>query len=251
MTDLPGVIPRSEWGAAPPRGSLARASYPMSRLWLHHSVTNPTDDPAADARAIQSIHFGAGYGDVGYTLLAHPSGVLLQGRDLDHVGSHTYGQNGSSLAICLIGNYDTTEPPESLIEAARRGRDLLIEHGYLTPGTYPTGGHRDAPDNSTACPGRYAYARLDEFRAPSGTEEDDMAEHAEQLDRIEANVKNWGRIFHHLGDGNWEIGADRVSRAVERIEQLDGERLDPEGGSIDLDALAGRVVDKLAERLQQ
>jgi hypothetical protein len=167
MTDH-RIIPRAEWEAEP-AGGMAAASYPMGKVWLHHSVTTPTDDPAADMRLLQEIGISRGFSDVSYTFALHPSGAILEGRELQYVGAHTAGNNSSSLAFVLIGNYTSTPPTAEQIDAARWLRDHLIDEGYLTPGTYPTGGHQDAPGNSTECPGAAAEDRLDLFRAPQDT----------------------------------------------------------------------------------
>lgn len=159
------IIPRAEWGATQTSG-MVPASYPMGAVWLHHSDTVPTDDPAADIRLLQQIGFERGFSDVSYTFALHPDGSILEGRELRYVGAHTYGNNSTSLAFVLIGNYDDTAPTDEQIASARWLRDRLIAEAYLIPGTYPTGGHQDAPGNSTGCPGAMAEARLDLFRAP-------------------------------------------------------------------------------------
>lgn len=159
------IITRAEWGATPAAG-MAEADYPMGALWLHHSDTEASDDPAADMRQLQQIAFSRGFSDVSYTFGLHPDGSIIEGRDLRYVGAHTAGHNSTSLAFVLIGNYDDTPPTAAQVSSARWLRDKLISEGYLTSGTYPTGGHRDAPGNSTGCPGAAAEARLDLFRAP-------------------------------------------------------------------------------------
>lgn len=179
---MPKIVSRSEWGAEPASG-MPLASYPMSRLWLHHSDTVPTDDPAYDMRLLQQIGVSRGFADVSYTFALHPGGTILEGRDLRYVGAHTAGNNSTSLAFVLIGNYDRTPPTPAQVASARWLRDHLVAEGYLTAGTYPTGGHQDAPGNATGCPGAAAESRLDLFRAPSDgppptpdpPEEDDMA----------------------------------------------------------------------------
>lgn len=160
------IVTRDEWGATPASG-MALAVYPMSAVWLHHSDTVPTDDPAYDMRLLQQIGMQRGFSDVSYTFGLHPDGTILEGRELRYVGAHTYANNSSSLAFVLIGNYDVTTPTDAQIASAQWLRDDLITRGYLTPGTYPTGGHRDAPQNQTGCPGNAAENALDRFRATS------------------------------------------------------------------------------------
>ncbi len=177
------IVTRAAWGSRSASG-MASAVYPMTRLWLHHSDTVPTDDPAADMRLLQQIGVSRGFADVSYTFALHPDGTILEGRDLRYVGAHTAGNNSTSLAFVLIGNYDRMPPTAAQVASARWLRDHLVAGGYLTPGTYPTGGHQDAPGNATGCPGAAAEARLDLFRAPRDSvppptpdppKEDDMA----------------------------------------------------------------------------
>lgn len=167
------IITRAEWGAKAVSG-MAVASYPMSHVWLHHSATVPTDDPAADMRLLQDIGLSRGFSDVSYTFGLHPDGSILEGRELRYIGAHTFGNNATSLAFVLIGDYDIVEPTPEQVAAAHWLRDDLIQRGFLTPGVYPTGGHRDAPDNSTGCPGNAAWAMLDQFRLPSSNPQPSM-----------------------------------------------------------------------------
>lgn len=161
------LLSRAEWGASPPTRPMSRASYPMRALWLHHSVTVPTDDPAADARAVQRVGVSGGGADVAYSLLVHPDGTVLEGRDLTWAGAHTWGQNTTSLAVCLIGDYSTTAPSDAQVASVREAVAWLVGQGSLLDGAvYPTGGHRDAPLNATSCPGDGAMARLAEMRSP-------------------------------------------------------------------------------------
>lgn len=169
------IVPRSEWRAAAPRGRMDTARYPMAELWLHHSYTVPTQDPLADARQVQQIAFDRGYSDISYTFLVHPSGVVLEGRELRYVGAHTLGRNEISLAINLIGNYQPGQPlpdrevSDEQIASVRWLCDKLIADRYLVPGRYPTGGHRENPvdPGGTQCPGDRAMRRLPEMRLPA------------------------------------------------------------------------------------
>lgn len=159
------IVTRAEWGAQAPRASMAVMRYPARELWVHHSVTNPTGDPYADARAIQKIGFSRGFSDISYSFLVHPNGTIMEGRDLRYVGAHTSGHNSVSLAVCLIGNYENGPPSQAQIDAIRWLRDHLVATGKLVGGkVYPTGGHRDT--KATACPGRHAYAAIPAMREP-------------------------------------------------------------------------------------
>lgn len=148
---------------------------PAVALWVHHSVTNPTDDAFADFRVIDRIH-QADLGGIAYSYVIHPNGTIGEGQGFS-IGAHTYGWNDRSFGICFVGNYMETDLSAEAIQAFRWLRDDLAASGMLGEGLMPTGGHRDAPGNSTACPGNMAEAQLDALREPYGpqpTQEEDQ-----------------------------------------------------------------------------
>lgn len=165
------IISRATWGARHPRG-FRTAPLPARELYLHHSVTAaPANDPAAERAAVRTLEnigqsrFGGG---ISYTFAVAPSGRVYEGHGIDRQGAHTGGRNSIARAICLIGNYDANRPPEAMIQAVAD----LVRHGHAQ-GWWParlTGGHRDAPGASTACPGRHAHALIAEInrRATAG-----------------------------------------------------------------------------------
>lgn len=157
------IISRRDWGA---RHAAAwrnlDAPLPARELYLHHSVTvapdllPPFDDDDAAVRTLERIgqqRFGWG---ISYTFVVTPAGRVYEGHRLDGVGAHTAKRNSIARAICLVGNYDTARPSEQMLNATAD----LVAHGHRQ-GWWPaqlTGGHRDAPGASTACPGRQAYS---------------------------------------------------------------------------------------------
>ncbi|MGH2811486.1 MAG: peptidoglycan recognition protein family protein [Actinomycetota bacterium] len=172
------IVSRHEAGLAPPRGPIPRIRLPAPEgIFIHHTVTRVTADPAADWRYVQSIAFGrrdAYFYDVSYSFGVHSSGTILEGRGWGAYGGHTVDKahginyNDKSHAIVLIGNY---HPPANgpdvvtliQLEAVR----WLIAEG-IQIGAVPLApkirGHRDV--HATACPGATAYALLPEFRKP-------------------------------------------------------------------------------------
>lgn len=155
------IISRSQWRARHARGFRA-AALPAREIYLHHSVTSPgPGTPAGDAAAVRTLEnigqqrFGGG---ISYTFAVAPSGRVYDGHGVDRQGAHTGGRNSIARAICLIGNYETTRPPEAMLNAVAD----LVAHGHRA-GWWPdrlTGGHRDAPGASTACPGKQAHALI-------------------------------------------------------------------------------------------
>lgn len=146
------IVPRGRWGFQGPLGPPMQL--PSRGAWAHHSVTRPTSSPAADMRTLERIGHQR-FGRLSYSFGIHPYGVVLEGQG-HHIGAHTAGQNSTSHGIVLIGNYEADEVPEPMLEALiwllRRGRD----EGWWETGKL-LGGHRDAPDAETACPGGNAH----------------------------------------------------------------------------------------------
>lgn len=173
------VIPRQTWAPQHPNGCATIGTQEWlnagKELWLHHSVTNPPGPDAtleqdcAHMREFEAIghnRYGCG---ISYTWVVMPSGRVFQGHDVDRQGTHTYGRNNRSRAICLAGNYHVNELPQRMHNAVAR---LLRELGAILDG-----GHRDV--FATACPGDHAYERIPSINqlASSGAPidpEDDM-----------------------------------------------------------------------------
>jgi len=153
-------LTRAEWGARPPTSPLVAISLPTPRLWIHHSADDRQG--VAAVRAHQAFHQDTrGWKDIAYTFLVGDDGTIFEGRGYRFVGGATAGDNATSHAICLLGNFDGHDVPAAqwvaLVDLVRHGRDA----GWWVP---TCGGHRDAPGASTACPGRHLYARLPELR---------------------------------------------------------------------------------------
>lgn len=179
------IITRSQWGSVTKDGkpfpvpSAPKMSLPARELWIHHTVTNPTKDPKADARTVQRVAYSRGFTDISYSYLIHPDGTVLEGRGL-HVGAHTKERNSFALAFSFIGNYSELEPTNAQMESARVLRANLIGAGALRP-DHPLKGHRQNPASPSECPGNKLYPRIGEIlrpaRAPApapSPEEDNM-----------------------------------------------------------------------------
>ncbi|WP_372741510.1 N-acetylmuramoyl-L-alanine amidase [Neptunomonas sp.] len=147
------VILRTDWGAGPHRAG--RISLPVSRLFLHHTVT-PQWKGADAARNLQKIAWGRGFADISYSWLIDIIGNQIEGRGWGRQGAHTKGYNSTSHAISLVGNFESDKPPTAMLESLA---DLVSRHGRqnLGPGKI-THGHRDV--SQTACPGQHAYSQI-------------------------------------------------------------------------------------------
>lgn len=99
-----------------------------------------------------------GWSDIGYHFVITRSGVIENGRDIDHdgdifeeVGAHTYGYNKNSIGICLVGGKGQAGSAENNFtkEQFRALRNLIL----LIKTDYPNAtvhGHREFAEK--ACP---------------------------------------------------------------------------------------------------
>ena len=148
------LIRRDAWGAAPPKGKPIAIPTPVRHLFLHHSVT-PDNGPAT-VRSIQRFHMETrGYADIAYSWLYSPKDrVFYEGRGPGVAGAHTRNYNRNSHAVCVLGNYQITKPPnhvvDDLADWARWHGDTWGPNRYLE--------HLDV--SATLCPGKYLSAMV-------------------------------------------------------------------------------------------
>lgn len=181
FTPQPTIYSRAQWGANEAlrdKGSLRYSE--VHAGFVHHTV-NANDYTRAEVpgllRSIYAYHTQSlGWSDVGYNFLVDRFGRVWEGRaggvDRPVVGAHTLGYNDDSFAMSAIGNFDVTKPSDAMLQAygavfawklSLHGIDATSPRQVVGPDTFAAiNGHRDA--GSTACPGRYLYAKLDEIR---------------------------------------------------------------------------------------
>jgi len=220
------IIPRSEWGARHDDGG-GSAPLPASLLYLHHSVTiapdllPPFSDDYAAIRTLEGIgeaRFGRG---ISYTYLITPAGLIFQGHSDGRLGAHTKGYNSTARAICLVGNYEVSEPTQAQVDAVR----WLIADGHrrrVWSVTRLTGGHYLV--KATACPGKHAMAAIAAMNMPyvaTATQEEDddmkLTDTIEFGNAQKSNVLSIGTITARNHNAITAIPAklDRIATAIE------------------------------------
>ena len=152
--------------------------------FVHHTV-NANDYTRAEVpgilRSIYAYHTQSrGWSDVGYNFLVDRFGRIWEGRyggvDRPVVGAHTLGYNDDAFAMSAIGNFELVQPSQAMIEAyaalfawklSLHGVTATSSKQYVTKRYFQAiNGHRDAA--STACPGKYLYAKIPEIRGWPG-----------------------------------------------------------------------------------
>lgn len=180
-TPKPVIYSRAQWGADErlrDKGSLRY--FEVHAGFVHHTV-NANDYSRAEVpailRSIYAYHTKSrGWSDVGYNFLVDRFGRIWEGRaggvDRPVVGAHTLGYNDDAFAMSAIGNFETVKPRKAMIQAYGALFAWKLSLHGVTAGSNKQlvgsrtfkaiNGHRDA--GSTACPGRYLYAKLPEIR---------------------------------------------------------------------------------------
>jgi hypothetical protein len=195
--DQPKVVTRAQWGADESIRKGSPKFAPLTKLFVHHTVTAPGDsdpDPASTVRAIYAYHVqGNGWDDIGYNFLVDGAGRIYEGRyartyDPDEiptgedvmgygvVGAQVSGFNVGAVGIAVIGDYTNVEPTSKAMASVERmlawkadrhdidpeGSDPFTPADGI-PRTFPNiAGHRDA--GQTACPGNRLYPLLPDVR---------------------------------------------------------------------------------------
>jgi hypothetical protein len=200
----PVIVPRAQWGADestvkdPPE-----YVEKVSAVFVHHTVgTNDyscAESPAL-VRGIMAYHVQAEqWNDIGYNFLVDKCGRVFEGRgggiDLPVRGAHTYGFNGDSAGIAVLGDFEgaaatATTPAKAAGRPTRAALESVARVAAWKLGQYggdPSGkvtltaaadtgvwkageqatlntvsGHRDGL--ATECPGKNLYAKLGEIR---------------------------------------------------------------------------------------
>ncbi|GAA4696113.1 FG-GAP-like repeat-containing protein [Nocardioides conyzicola] len=181
FTPKPKIYSRAQWGADEKMRDKSSLHYfEVHAGFVHHTV-NANDYSRAEVpgilRSIYAYHTKSrGWSDIGYNFLVDRFGRIWEGRyggiDRPVVGAHTLNYNDYAFAMSAIGNYDIKQPSSAMVQAygALFAWKLSL-HGVNASSTkqqvgktvfQAINGHRDAA--STACPGKYLYARIPDIR---------------------------------------------------------------------------------------
>jgi uncharacterized protein with LGFP repeats len=191
---LPPVFSRAQWGADESIRTWDPQFAPTIKAATIHHTADSNNYTAAEVPAImRSIYryhtVSRGWGDIGYNVIADRYGRLWEGRygglASTVIGAHAGGFNTGTFGVSMLGNFDVAVPPQGMLDVVAdfiawklalygvdpRGWTNLTSGGGGTS-RYAKGqvvalptvfAHRDV--GSTACPGRYAYSRMDDVRS--------------------------------------------------------------------------------------
>ncbi len=135
----------------PKHAMLTYSTRPLSQIThiaIHHSAAPANLGP----ERIAAYHVGKDWPGMGYHFYVQPDGAIFQTNRLETVSYQVYKQNDYSLGICTAGNFmggliPTPKQIESvghLVAWLTQKLDVKLEN---------VKGHKEFPENQTACPG--------------------------------------------------------------------------------------------------
>ena len=214
------IVRFNEWTVRGRWGGTLSFNGPAAAAIIHHSVTNPTGDPFADARQVEEIIYRrrikSRFSMVAYSYLVHPDGTVFEGRGVRYRnGANNRTKPGTlsnknTVSVCLIGTYteaDTTPHQDDAVAG-------LLE--YLETAGQLANARSIAPHSAlhaTACcgdGGRRLISRLLSETSRKGTETMFV------LKTSAAATSGWvfagPRMLHTLSIGHWEtvVGPSNV-----------------------------------------
>ena len=172
-----GVTSRADWDAEPTTCTSTEDDW--YRMAIHHTAGTQTYGGTVQGavQELKAYSLGTGeYCDIPYQFLVGYDGSLWEGRPYDYYSGATGGDNNDgNVAVCFLGCYHPSGcggGSNTVTEEMMTGGQLLIQTLVALDGIPSDAGsirgHRDWPDNATACPGDWLYSRLDELRQPLG-----------------------------------------------------------------------------------
>jgi uncharacterized protein with LGFP repeats len=179
-SEMPAVYSRAQWGADERKRTWQPEYAPTIRAaTVHHTADSngyTRDQVPAVMRSIYHYHaVSRGWGDIGYNVIVDKFGRLWEGRAgglaSTVIGAHAGGFNTGTFGVSMLGNYDVVDTTPAItnsvgaIIAWKFGLYGVNPRGTTTVASVPLPtifAHRDV--GSTACPGRYGYARMGQIR---------------------------------------------------------------------------------------
>lgn len=120
---------------------------------IHHSATK--DSGTSSWEAIRKYHLNVnGWSEIGYHFgveIVNYSPVIRIGRSVDRSGAHAVGLNDTHLGICIVGNFDASQPRADVLnQLSVLISDLAMIHGFEIDESVVKY-HRDVANKT--CPG--------------------------------------------------------------------------------------------------
>lgn len=127
----------------------------IKNVVIHHSVTQPTDDPKGDVDYIAQLHKQRGWDGIGYHFVITADGMVWYVGDIGQQRACVADKNDFVICICLVGDFTKYNPTdEQILSAHDLSKFLIFEMPQLTSMNNwedALKGHQDM--QATQCPG--------------------------------------------------------------------------------------------------
>ncbi|KAH8302777.1 hypothetical protein KR044_010741 [Drosophila immigrans] len=157
------LVSRADWRARAP-GEMTPMQLPLGRAVIAHTAGRDCTDDESCAEQVRSIQayqmVRLKYSDISYHYLIGGNGRVYEGRSPSLQGAIAAGNNGNTLAIAFIGNFDAQAPSDSVVAAAQSLLEHAEQEGQLAA-DYKLLGHRQV--SATKSPGDALYALLEKW----------------------------------------------------------------------------------------
>lgn len=123
----------------------------IDKIILHYTATYP--ESTVTVGLIDQWHRKRGWKNgIGYHYVIYENGEVHKGREIDLIGSHTKGQNKSSIGVAYVGGLDSEGVPRDTMTMQQELSWLqLVNSIRLLFGHCTVHGHNEF--SSKACPG--------------------------------------------------------------------------------------------------
>lgn len=184
------IFPRTAWATKAQPAGVLKPETSVKFLLVHHTAgaTNyKIEQVPNQIRQIYNFHTGKtkGWADVCYNFFVDRFGQVWEGRqgsiNSAVMADATGGSQGFAQLVCLLGNFDTSEPTKEMMESCAATlawlatkNKIVIDQSKLvsftsrgsnkwksgvTVNARPISGHRDM--SATVCPGKFVYPLLE------------------------------------------------------------------------------------------
>jgi hypothetical protein len=199
----PEIIPRSGWGALPPKTELMQEQKP-NEIIIHHTGARHQPRVSIEAKMRGLQHFGMtpgrvgalskrAWGDIPYHFYVDFAGRIAEGRDIDFAGDATTGfDNDGRIQITVEGDFERERPGAEQLSSLTRLVTWLAAVYAISP--EGISGHDD--HDQTDCPGRNLKPFLEDLRkavesAGAGNEKQslDLEKQGSEIDKQGSDVE--------------------------------------------------------------
>ena len=168
------MITREQWKSRKVKRVLFPG--PLSRVYIHHTggyFPKTVEEEYQQMLTLQHIAIDIDkISDLPYNLVIGPSGNIYEGRGVGYKSAATLDQNDVSRSICCMGNFQTKQPTELMLQSCSYAIKLFQNEDCLA-NPVEILGHRENPKHpgATACPGNNLFNQMDKIKNPSKGEE--------------------------------------------------------------------------------